>query len=56
MKTNRRDQTKKPLGLNGRNERFNDAMMEKGRSSAASPHKSKKAYSRKPKHSAKGWE
>lgn len=55
MKTNRRDQTKKPL-TNGRNEKFNEAMREKGRSSAASPHKSKMDYRRKPKHMGKGWE
>lgn len=56
MKTNRRDQTKKPLGLNGRNEKFNEAMREKGRSSAATPHKSSKDYRRKPKHTGRGWE
>lgn len=55
MKTNRRDQTKKPL-TNGRNEKFNEAMREKGRSNAAQPHKSLKDYRRKPKHMGKGWE
>ena len=39
---NRRNQTPKP-----RNQAFNSAMMEKGRSSATEPVPSKKKYSRK---------
>lgn len=54
MKSNRRTQTAKSI-TNGRNERFNEAMREKGRSSAASPHKSSKDYRRKPKHVGRGW-
>lgn len=56
---NRRQQTSKglPLGADGgRNEAWNEAMMEKGRSSAASRHKSAKDYRRKPKHVGRGWE
>lgn len=54
---NRRPQTAKPLGWDGgRNEAFNDAMMEKGRSSATRPHRSGTDYRRKPKHVKKGWD
>ena len=49
MNKNRRTQTKKPV-INGRNEKFNEAMREKGRSSATDRHRSAKDYRRKPKH------
>lgn len=52
---NRRDQTAKPV-TNGRNEKFNEAMREIGRSSATDRHRSVKDYRRKPKHSGRGWE
>lgn len=52
MNKNRRTQTKKPV-INGRNEKFNEAMREKGRSSATDRHRSAKDYRRKPKHG--GW-
>lgn len=54
MKTNRRNQTKKTLSA-GRNEKFNEAMREIGRSSATDRHRSPKDYRRKPKHTGRGW-
>lgn len=52
---NRRSQTaKSPVG--GRNEKFNEAMRDIGRSSATDRHRSDKDYRRKPKHSGRGWE
>lgn len=48
--------SQKPKVYTGRNQAFNNAMMEKGRSSAVSRHRSVKDYRRKPKHRARGWE
>lgn len=53
MNKNKRPQTPKPI-MGGRNQKFNEAMREKGRSNATQPHKSSKDYRRKPKHG--GWE
>lgn len=39
-----------------RNREFNQAMMEIGRSSAASRHRMATDYRRKPKHVKKGWD
>lgn len=47
--------TKRQQAPKGRNIEYAKAMQELRRSSAAGIHKSKKAYSRKPKH-FKGWE
>ena len=54
MKTNRRNQNAKAL-TGGRNEKFNEAMREIGRSSATDRHRSPKDYRRKPKHVGRGW-
>lgn len=54
MKTNRRNQTPKHITA-GRNEKFNEAMREIGRSSATDRHRSAKDYRRKPKHTGRGW-
>lgn len=49
MAKNRRAQTPKPITA-GRNEKFNEAMREIGRSNSARPHRSARDYSRSVKH------
>lgn len=50
-----KNKRKRPQSPKGRNIEYMRGMQELRRSNAAGTHKSKKAYSRKPKH-FKGWE
>ena len=52
MSKNKRKRPQSPKAT-GPNERYVEAMQGLRRSNAAQPHKSKKAYQRKPKHG--GW-